>query len=502
MTGMQRKDYFLLSYLLLIALLIFSPVFFAEYIYTDEVVQLWNYRPGSGFSMYGIQGRWIPELILSRAFAASNSVHDLAYIRTLALGIWLVCIPVWYVVIKRMVADSPGYGYLPFFTCLYLVTSLPFAITIQWTTCMELSIANTAGLLSGAIWYLKIRDREEWFAVPVLAGVGAMAVGLLSLFSYQSGFGCFLIPFLFHYISGYTTRKDKVFVKGLAFYFLMYAVYFVLFKLLLVANHLTADARTGLSIDLPDKVRFFFSQPLKRAFWFNIVLNDDNKLGRAAYKVLFAGWLLLAFIRFGKKNWLAAVKYIAAVMIVLMVSYLPSWVVKENYSSNRTLLAIDLCVWIVCVEMVLYVVKHVTLRNVIGISIAGLMMMTGRYNFREQFLQPVKEEYTAVKFFIQHHYNRNIRTVYFIKAGEDTFRKKYHIQSSMDEFGVPSTYADWVPDNFTRQIVYEKTGSREVANQLTIKNYENQQSFLASGEPVNESTLLVNADELINSAKP
>jgi len=497
MTGMQKKDYYLLAFLFLVTLLIFYPVCIADYIYTDEVVQLWSYRPGSGFNMYGIQGRWIPELILSKFFAAINTVHEITYMRVLALFIWLICIPVWYVIIKRITAKGTGYDYLPFFTCLYLVTSLPFAVTVQWATCMELSIANTAGLLSGAIWYLAIRDKEKLWAIPVTAGLGAAAAALVSLFAYQSGFGCFLIPFLFHYISAYTTRKELVFIKGLGFYFLMYAVYFVLFKLLLVVNHLTSDPRTGIHIDLPEKLVFFFSQPLKRAFWFNILVNDENKLARAMYKVLLVGWMVLAFIRFGIKNWLSAIKYIAAVLVVCMISYLPSWVVKENYSSNRTLTAINMCVWVVCAEMVLYILKNIQLRRMIAISLATVLVISGWYNFNRQFLQPVQEEYKIVKDYIQQQYNNKITTVYFIKAPEDAFRKKYHIQSSMDEFGVPSTFVDWVPDNFTRQMVFEKTQNRKTADQLTIKYWEDAESFSKSGEPLTEHTLLVNVPEIL-----
>jgi hypothetical protein len=275
-----------------------------------------------------------------------------------------------------------------------------------------------------------------------------------------------------------------------------------LFKLLLIANHITSDPRTGISINLPDKLQFFFSQPLKRAFWFNLLVNDENKLARALYKVLLVGWMLLAFIRFGKKNWLSAIKYIAVVLVVFMLSYLPSLVVKENYSSNRTLAAINMCVWIVCAEMVLVIVKNMQLRRIIAISLVAVLMISGWYNFNKQFLQPVHEEYIAVKDFIQQHYNESITTVYFIKAPEDAFRKKYHIRSSMDEFGVPSTFVDWVPDNFTRQMVFEKTKNRKTADELIIKYWEDADSFSKSGEPVNENTLVVNVPDVINKVKP
>jgi hypothetical protein len=128
-------------------------------------------------------------------------------------------------------------------------------------------------------------------------------------------------------------------------------------------------------------------------------------------------------------------------------------------------------------------------------------VISGWYNFNKQFLQPVQEEYKIVKDYIQQQYNNKITTVYFIKAPEDAFRKKYQIQSSMDEFGVPSTFVDWVPDNFTRQMVFEKTQNRKTADQLTIKYWEDAKSFSKSGEPVTEHTLLVNVPELLFPAR-
>jgi hypothetical protein len=103
---------------------------------------------------------------------------------------------------------------------------------------------------------------------------------------------------------------------------------------------------------------------------------------------------------------------------------------------------------------------------------------------------------------MQQHYNEKITTVYFIKAPEDAFRTKYHIQSSMDEFGMPSTFVDWVPDNFTRQMVFEKTTNRKTADQLTVKYWEDADSFSKSGEPVNENTMVVNVPEILNLVKP
>jgi hypothetical protein len=493
---MQRKDFYLCGILLLVAVVIFYPVLYTDYVYTDDVVQLWNFKFGVDFKMYGGQGRWIPEWLLSGLYAAIDTVHEVNYIRTLSLIIWLVCIPVWYVVIKRLAAKLPAYEYLPFFTCLYLITSLPFAVSVQWATCMELSVGNTAGLLSGAVLYFGIRDKERFSVVPLTAALGAGVLAQLSLFTYQSCFGCFLLPFLFHYVSRYTVKKDIVLAKGLAFYLLMYAIWYGLFKLSLVLGHVTSDPRTGLYLNIPRKLAFFFAQPLRRAFWFNVVVNNNNKPATAVYLALLAGWMGLAFMRFRDQPKRQAFQYMACVLVVFGFSYLPSLVVRENYSSNRTLLAIDMCVWIVCAET-LFLLQHITVRKIAGITIACVLVLLGFYNFRRQFLQPVHEEYVAVKKFIQQQYTENIKTVYFIKAAGDAFQKKYHIQSSMDEFGVPSTFADWVPEDLVRQLVLEKTGSSQKAQALVITYWPDMESFVASGQVLTGNSMLVNVPAII-----
>lgn len=502
MTGLQRKDNYLLGFLFLVVFLIFYPVFFTEYAYTDEIDQLWNYRPGSSFMMFSYQGRWITEFIVSRSFAAVDSFRGITYIRIFSLAMWLVCIPVWYVIIKRTVAKAPGYQYLPFFICLFLVTSLQFSIIVQWASCVEMAIANTAGLLSGGIWYLATRDKEKFWSIPVWPAVGAALAAQVSLFTYQSGFACFVIPFLLHYLSDYTTRKDSVFIKGMAFYFGMYALYFVLFRLSFTISHISTDPRTGFTDDIPGKITFFFRQPLQRAFWFNIIVDDLKKLPWTLSKLLLAGWVLLAFIRFGKKNWLPAVKYVVAGFLFLVLAFLPSMVVKENFPSNRTMLAIDLCVFIIWAEMISYIVKDKRFRLAIAYSIAAVLFISGWYNFNKQFLQPVHKEYMAVKNYVQEHYNKNISTVYFIMPSQDAFRKEFHIPSSMDEFGVPSTSFVWVPDELVRQLVYEKTGNRETAKQLIIKHWTDAAEFAKSGEHANDNTLVVNMPAIIDSLNP
>jgi hypothetical protein len=71
----------------------------------------------------------------------------------------------------------------------------------------------------------------------------------------------------------------------------------------------------------------------------------------------------------------------------------------------------------------------------------------------------------------------------------------------MDEFGVPSTFFSWVPEPFIRLLVLEKTGNRETAGNLTIKWWQSEESFKASGEQVTGNTLIVNVPQILSAGK-
>src|SRR5581483_57818 len=101
-----------------------------------------------------------------------------------------------------------------------------------------------------------------------------------------------------------------------------------------------------------------------------------------------------AFVLFGK-NYVKAIKYIAVVFAVFLLSYLPLLIVKENYASNRTMLALDMCVWLVLLEMILYFIKKKALLQSGGIVIGCALVVTAWYNLRYQFLQPVTGEYRS-----------------------------------------------------------------------------------------------------------
>ena len=105
--------------------------------------------------------------------------------------------------------------------------------------------------------------------------------------------------------------------------------------------------------------------------------------------------------------------------------YIPSLVIKENYSSNRTLLALKIAVFFLVMELVISHIKKNKNRVVFVAIISTLFVINSWFNFNKQFLSPVKHEYTQLRSFIEMNYRPGIDTFYFIRPEEDFFIRKY-----------------------------------------------------------------------------
>ena len=138
-----------------------------------------------------------------------------------------------------------------------------------------------------------------------------------------------------------------------------------------------------------------------------------------------------------------------------------------------------------------------TRTTVIAILSFGFVL-NARYNFIQEFLNPVKTEYQKVRASIEKNYNRAITTVYFIRPHEDFFVKKYGITRSWDEFGVPSNFFDWVPEFFTKQVIFEKTRNRKIAENLIVKHWLGHEEYDKAATSVSSNTLVVDVEQILN----
>ena len=480
---MEKNDYVKIGFLMLIPILVFSPLFYKSYFYTDEVLQLWLYRRGSDFAMFVPQGRVLTDRLFRLLYSHIDTIGQLRTLRFFSLAGWLICLPVWYSVFTRVTRDEGLPSQLPFFSLLFLVCSLPFSISIQWAACMELFVANTCGLLAG--YFVYRYDRRGWLP--------ALLFGLISLFFYQNGFGCYLLPFFLQIAA--RQKFDRKMVTPLVVYFAIYLVYFLLFKgMMKVVFHGSVTDRASLLDNPTEKVYYLFTKILPQAFYFNAVVYEKSVAGRISFGVIAGVCLWLNYRVVKKRGFLV---YALLILGYFVLIYLPSMVIHETYASNRTLLGLDMAVfsW-VFITLVRSLEKPRLLSTLL--TVAGcLLVLTSLKNFRFIFLRPATDEYNSIKTFIDQNYKPGITSIDYIRTAEDQVRNKYSVQSSWDEYGMSSSYFAWVPEALTRQLVFELTGNRTAAEKLTVRIWADRSAFQVSGHSVTEGSLLIDGPEIL-----
>ena len=492
---MKRHDLYGILFLWVILLIVFFPLFSSTYVNTDEAVQLWLYRRGSGYEMFGAGGRGLTEKLFQWLFGSIHTIREISYLRWFSLFGWMLCIPVWYYVLNSVVISEKLPKLLTFISMVYLVTMPPFTIYIGWAAVMELFIANTAGLLSGYFLYNALAQGKKGAGLLPAIMVSVL-MGCTSLFTYQSGFSCFLLPFLLPVIARY--RISKMTGQAIGVYLFIYVVYYLLFRLQLAVSHTAINERSSLHVNVLNKLVFLFTRPLNSAFHFTWLFNEKSMMGLIIYALLFGSWVLFSFFRRNGLPVREKITYFIVVFCFFGLFYLPSLVVKENYASNRTLFALNLAVFFLVAETILAAGGNTRIKRY-GVALFSLLfILNAWYSFNREFLNPVKNEYDRLRNFINDHYNSKTDTVYFIRPAEDSFEKKYGITRSWDEFGVPSTFFEWTPEFLVKQIVFEKTGDRSVAEKITVKNWLGQEAFIKSAVPVTPNILVVDAPGIIN----
>jgi len=492
---MHKHSLFYIGLLWAIAALLYYPVFFSSYFFTDEVLQLWLYGKDSGFHMFADQGRFVTDALFKRLYSGIDHIDQIMWLRLFSFLGWLCCLPAWFLPLRKIAAREKLPSVLPFLVCLYIIAVPPFALSVGWTSCMEMFIANTSGFLSGYVLYASI-TRKGSFSNPALGAlVVSVILGLLSLCTYQSGFCCFILPFLVHALA--QRRITRILIVGIVAYFGLFVLYFPLFKILLTLMSLGGSARTSLSHDPLAKLRYFINKPLTGAFHFTWLVRENSLVGHIISLFLIGILLAAQFLR--DRDWLSPLRRLIwplMTCVLLLLLYFPSLITQENYASNRTLFSLELGVFLFCLEALSHACRLSGYRTIL-LSLVGLFLAgTAWYNIRYLFLYPLVREYTDVRTRIETSYTPGLDTVYMIRPGIDLFTQKYGITTSWDEFGLPSTYQPWVPEYFVRQVVFEKTGSRARASSLVIRSWPDKVSWEQTGILPGKQAVLIDVEKI------
>ncbi|RYY57497.1 MAG: hypothetical protein EOO05_17935 [Chitinophagaceae bacterium] len=154
--------------------------------------------------------------------------------------------------------------------------------------------------------------------------------------------------------------------------------------------------------------------------------------------------------------------------LLLMLMYFPSLLVKENYESARTRLVLTVAVATWAVVLLSRWRAGGLLAGAPFLFLVFWLVAMGRSNYNKGFRKPLEAEYAAARKLFDSTYDRTTNSFVFHAPSEDQFALQYDRQRSWDEYSVPSLFFPWVPEPFFKQLLYERTGDRRLADSLQV----------------------------------
>jgi hypothetical protein len=488
-----RTIYFLIPFLFL---LIYFQVFFFNYAYLDEVYQLWHNNDTTNFDIIHTQGRWLSALLFQKIYPSISTIDQIKIIRLCSLIGWTgVAIACSFYLRKwtRLLDFAEQTWWL---SSIYVVCSISVCIYIGFASCSEVSLAVFFGLLSGDISFSALYQQRGRIHLSNFKIISSFFFASVSLFIYQPSFGIFLLPFFLCYVQGRRAKPNRIVVIGIIFYFVAYVIYYVLFKYSLKAYHLEASARAQIHFDFLKKLSFFFSGPFPQGFSMNLLFSASSIFSQIFYPMVFIIWVVTTLKRNRNNKFIANLIFIGFILFLLALIYFPSMIAAENFPSYRTLFVFNLAVFIMVVDNLLYLIKGEGAKKIFTIIASMWLILTGAYAFNFQFINPLKKEYSILRNFFETKYKSNTASVYFIRSDKFLFTRQFHTRVYRDEFGAPSTYRDWVPEPIVRQMIFEITKSRRVAEGTMVTQFANHREFDSAKVTLDQNKLLIDINAL------
>jgi hypothetical protein len=451
--------------------------------------------------MFFTQGRWLTGLLIDKLFGSISSIEELRYLRIFSFVGWIGIIFLWHTIFSKWVNKMNLDAGLIILTDVFVISCIAVTVYIGWASCLELFLSVGAGLLSGHVLFKALYGQQGYLRISTSVLLLSVGLGVSSLFLYQSAFGMFLLPFLIYYAHSKKLNPDRTVWIGIIFYLLTYVVYYLIFKYSLQQSHVVASSRVGINFDVIKKLSFFISGPLPSAFCINFLHSPRSIFSQVLYPLIMAGWIVGLFHQNKQQKIAANFLRLCVIMFFLLLIYLPSMIAIENFASYRTLFAFNLAVFILVTNVALKVFRNNRKKTFFVAAYCLYLLVSGFYNYNYQMINPLKAEYIAIRTFFEKNYTNSVKTIHFIRSDKFMFRSEFGVEAYRDEFGVPSTHRDWVPEPLTRQIVFEITGKRDLAENIHFIQYENMVLFGAQASVLQGSELIVNMNEIFNESR-
>ena len=396
----------------------YAPAFLTNYAMSDDYAFMNTLQSGHAIWVDHLQnGRPLYGLILQFAFVAAHGLSGLKYVR-LAGVIMLGLAGQLAFRAQRSAGATPA---LAAATALALAATPASQVYAGWATASPFPLAV---LLAGAAWWIQ-RSARSWVAT-------SFAVT------------CLLAAFCIHQAAAMTfcgfwvaDRFVRDFDARLSDELRAFAVLgsaallnLVVIHIGVTLLHVAPSGRTSLALLGPAKLTWFVGEVL------------PNGLGLLTVHPSWGWWIaagLFILSAIGSvprpKRWRAA----AFLLALVPLSYAPNLMAHESYASYRTLAGLSLVLVTTCVFGWAGGLRRLSLRaERVGLVLAGVGMLAfAGVQVARALIRPQVREYRSLRSQLEHAGAH--QPICLIPARlQDAYSAVRY-----DEFGRPSTYADW-----------------------------------------------------------
>ena len=436
-----------------------SPVLTTSYGFLDDYLALYGEHTNPGPLREGalLQGRPIALLLDTVFFHFVNTVGDLTIMRVFGVAVLAVFAASAFIVLRSL-----GYGRFPAWVFAVGMLWLPSTqVMASWAILSMGPVALVLGLLAAASLGrsldgvleegARVRTRLRRLSPPV-------AFLSLALFSYQSAAMVFwpvmVLVLLAPVRRSWSARRllagavvagaTGAVASAVAYAFVSISAAFVSIPY----------SRTALVTNIGGKVDYLLHSAAPRIFdpWSLAPRPPSTSL-----IALSLGVLVLLAVGGGVGR---RVTGLGLFVVALPLSYLPSVVTAENWASARSLsgaFIVPLAATAFIVQSLPRVEPWGTWIRAAGAAAIGVLALSAGYDrVNEYFATPQHEELALARAQVSPSL-ANVRSP--IAIVQSDYTNTLAPTFSYDEFGIPSTYASWVPVPFTQILAREETGS-------------------------------------------
>lgn len=428
-----------------IIVLIYVPVIFFSYGFSDDYAFLYNINAGIDSQIQSVlsSGRPVLAALFTFSWGSLTSIHQISCLRFVSiLGIGILSLIYYW--IFRSYHESP---ITAFFQAILLSLTPAIQLFASWATCSFFPFAMVMASLAA---YLPRLLRNK-----TLAYILSMILLEITLLIYQPAamtywvVVCIMIFYEYQFDERINLEKIS---KKLITHIIVWVIPALLAYLVVrIGSQLFPLFKRSELIefkDIPMKLYWFIKEPFSRSL--NIFSIQNSSLTTC---------LVLIFLITGMFLWLRG-KYDKRVILIfisfflILLSYFPNLIVTVYQPSYRSQVALSGII----IVLFLFALKGITqwfnptLLNGILLFMTITCSLAATKNVIINIAIPQEIELRYLQSQLNTHPLENVTEIDIIQAESNSLL----VPTIIDEFGRPSTNTDWAPEPMIRLILMEK----------------------------------------------